>query len=140
MNFLGENLENYIRSNKSKAIADFWEEKNKILDSLENNLEKLSQKKVCFIGFQHGGDINIGDIEKQNLLAIKSQNHTYRLLFSINPDLVGVEGFCGDLYTPKIQTIEHFHAVGKINPTNLQIFKGITQLANNNSCNSVYRY
>ncbi len=140
MNFLGKNLEYYIRNNKSKAVTGFWEEKNKILDSLEVNLEKLSQKKICFIGFQHGGDINIGDTEKQNLLAIKSQNNTYKLLFSINPDLVGVEGFCGDIYTPRMQTIEHFHAVGEMNPNNLQIFRGITQLAQNNSCNSVYRY
>lgn len=74
--------------------------------TLYRELPRAANKEIHVIGMMHHGKSALDDKELAKKVIISQQEVT-KYLCTIDPDIVGVEGFCGEKYTVRNQIIEY---------------------------------
>ncbi len=84
-----------------------------IKKTLDTELPHAADKEIHILGMTHGAKNMSPDSKKS---AIKSQKLIVKTLEEIQPDIVGVEGFCGEEYTPEKLIKEVSERLTMVNP------------------------
>ncbi len=137
---IDSNLIQFIVDQPTIHGKEFINSLDSFTDFCNKGIKGLINKEVHFIGCQHGDDNEMFPTEPEVIQqTILSQRLVYKLVLQIKPQIIGVEGFFGDEFTPKNQAMELLKLQGKHRPSISEILAVSAKLSNDEQSNSIIK-